>query len=143
MWINKIFSRFLNLFKNKKHVFIRIDENLYKNKEIMCYIDLYNLFGVMSYIEDMVEKSEFKKFHNKNIRANSITIKKFDDFIRNNLIHTKNKYSKIYKEKYLLSMAAIDALQWAPFIDNSLENDIIKIILPESKDFVKVTKEML
>lgn len=138
-----MFNKLLNLFKNNKYVFIKPEEDFYKNKKIICYVDLYNLFGVMPYIEDMVEKSEFRKFHNKNIRANNNTIKKFDDFIRNNLIHTKNKYSKIYKEKYLLSMAAMDALEWAPFIDNSLENDIIKIVLPESKDFVKVTKEML
>lgn len=138
-----MFNKLLNLFKNNKYVFIKPEENFYENKNVICYVDLYNLFGVMPYIEDMVEKSEFGKFHNKNIKANSNTIKKFDNFIRNNLIHTKNKYSKIYKEKYLLSMAAMDALQWAPFIDNSLENDIIKIVLPESKDFVKVTKEML
>jgi hypothetical protein len=40
-------------------------------------------------------------------------------------------------------MAAMDALQWAPKINNDLENDQVLIILPNNKNFINVTKDML
>ena len=134
----------LKIFKKKDdEKIIKIDPKIYKNKKIISFWDLYQVIGLSTLIEELTKVSEFKKYHYHNIQANVDTCKKLDDFIKNNLVYTKNKYSKHYTEKVLLNMAAMDSLQWSPKMEDDLPDDTIRVILPTNKKFVKVTKDML
>ena len=137
-----MFNFIKNFFKKTTNIY-NINDKTYKNKKILCYYDLYKNVGIMNDIEKMIEKNEFKKYHYANIQANYNTILKLDSLIRDNLKKTKNKWSRMYKTNILESMAAMDALQWAPKINNDLENDQVLIILPNNKNFINVTKDML
>ena len=63
--------------------------------------------------------------------------------IRFNFVNSKNKYTRMYNKQYLASMAAMDGLQWSPKVNNSLEDDVIRVILPNNKEFVNVTEKDL
>lgn len=116
-------------------ILLNFDE-LIKNKNLLCYEDFYKETGIMNIVKDISNREG--KYHYQNIQANELTIKKIDDILRNNLINTKNKFSKMYKEKYLETVSAMDRLMWSPKIVNQIDENIIKIILPNNKDFAEV-----
>lgn len=138
-----MFNIFKIFNKDKKEKLIYIDKNIYKNKKLISFWDFYQAIGVNTFIEEMIKQNNFKKYHYHNIQANVDTCKKIDDFLKNNLLHTKNKYSKHYTEKVLLNMAAMDSLQWSPKMEDDIPDDTIRVILPGNKKYIEVTKEML
>lgn len=109
-----------------------------KDKSIICYEDFYIKSGVYEYINEMVKANNGKKYHYSNIQANETTINMIDELIEEHLVKTKNKYSKVFKEDYLKTMAAMDRLQWSPKINNTIRNDFIKIILPGNPEYTPV-----
>lgn len=135
-----------NWFKkksNKNQIIINIDENIFKDKKILCFCDLYQKLGINDYITQMTRANQFGKWHYKNIQANYETCQKLDKLIRNNLVETKNRYSKLYAKKILETMAAMDSLQCSPKISDDLIDDTIRIILPGDNNYTDVTKEMI
>lgn len=143
-----MFSFITKIFKKIKcepdFAIIKIDYSLLKKKkDVLGYEDVYKKIGVWNYILQLIEVNKFKKFHYKNIQANMNTYKKLQEILRDNLLHTHNKFSRMYKEKYILSMQAWDSLQWSPYTNETIQDDEIKIILPNNPEFVNVTKEMI
>lgn len=134
----KFFNKF---FKHKFEKIINIPEDIYENKKIFSHEEFYNSLGLIEYFNKMSEQNEFKKFHIYNVRANYKTQMKIYDFLKNNLIKTKNKYSRAYKEKALQMIAANDFLIWSPKTDENLKDNVIKIILPGHDDYTEVTKD--
>lgn len=134
---------FIKRFFTKDHKIYKLTNMILKDKKTFCYHDLYAKIGIMQDIEEMIKQNEFKKYHYQNIQANYNTIRKMDELIRFNLCNRKNKYTRIYNKQRLANMAAMDGLQWAPKTNNDLEDDQILVILPNNKDFVNVTKEMI
>lgn len=119
-------------FFKKSRISYKITAEILANKKLLCYGDLFhklNIFG-----------NEVKKYHYKNIRCNKKTLDKIENFLRYNLLHTKNKYSKIYTEKKLASMFSFDCLIYAPFIDDSIKDDIIIKLLDNDKDFTNLNE---
>ena len=49
----------------------------------------------------------------------------------------------MYNKQHLANMAAMDGLQWSPKANNSLEDDVIRVILPNNREFVNVTEKDL
>lgn len=134
-WLKKKFE--------KKEVLITLNDSIFKDKKIISFWDLYQKAGINRYIEQMTKLNEFGKYHYSNIQANYDTCIKLDKFVTNNLVNTKNRYSRMYTEKVLKNMAAMDSLQWSPKMQDDLPDDVIRIILPGNKKYVEVTKEML
>ena len=81
------------------------------------------------------------KYHVDNIRCNSKTYDKIMQTLKYNVVKTKNKYSKMYKEQKLHSMVAFDSLMFGPSIREDIKDDYIKIILPGDKNYKNVKKE--
>ncbi len=126
--------RFLDLFKLKKHYKDFIISTEVLNKKPICYGDVFKILKLDKEVEKLCLDG---KYHYKNIRANSNTIKLLDTKIEYNLLKTKNMYSKIYKEKALKTMAAYDRLMFAPKEDNTIKDNIIRILLPTHKNYTE------
>lgn len=117
-----------NLFKK---TYIDIDiSSLYQNKNICVYSDLYTFYHMYSYLAE-------KKYHYTNIRANKQTVELIESKLDENLFKTKNKYNKLYTFKYLQQMAGMDKLVFAPYIDNTIKNNTIRILFPNNKLYKK------
>ena len=140
--ISTLFSQTVSLFKKDEKLYT-ITKAILDDKKIICYYDLYTKIGIAVDIEEMIKQNEFRKYHYQNIQANYKTIRKLDELIRFNLVNSKNKYTRMYNKQYLASMAAMDGLQWSPKVNNSLEDDVIRVILPNNKEFVNVTEKDL
>lgn len=124
-----------NIFKRKKDDIHSYNlTTLYNDKKVLCWEDLYKAIGIMDAVKEINDK-ETGRYHYKNIRANEKTINKLDEFLLDNLVNTKNRFSKMYKEKYLRSKHAMDSLCWAPFSDNNIQDDVIVMLLPNNKNF--------
>ena len=119
------------LFKNNTKL-IKISDSIYSDKKIYCFAELY---------EQMKKSNEFDKYHVDNIRCNSKTYDKIMQTLKYNVVKTKNKYSKMYKEQKLHSMVAFDSLMFGPSIREDIKDDYIKIILPGDKNYKNVKKE--
>lgn len=130
------------LFKrDKTKKIINIPEEIYKNKKIYSHEDFYKELGLLTYFEEMRKQSKFDRFHIYNVRANYDTCMRIYNFIQDNLLHTKNKYSKMYKEKPLKMIAAQDFLIWSPKTTDTLKDNIIQVILPGDKEYTEVQKD--
>lgn len=131
------------LFKRKKDYFVYELENLLDkpDKTLVCYADLYKKLGIFLKLEELKVVSHESKYHYKNVRANEKTITKIEAALKNNLIKTKNKWSKVYKETKLTSMAAWDSLMFAPFCDNKIKDDVIVVLDPTNKEYTKLSEE--
>lgn len=117
-----------NLFKK---TYIDIDiSSLYQNKNIYVYSDLYTFYHMYSYLAE-------KNYHYTNIRANKQTVGLIESKLDENLFKTKNKYTKLYTSKYLQGMASMDKLIFAPYIDNTIKNNVIRILFPNNKSYKK------
>lgn len=142
-----MFKKIKNFFNKRKIENYRIYtinyDNMKNDKTILTFQDFYIKTGVMLSIEKIVETSQYHKYHYKNLRANKNTCLKIRELLKHNLLNTKNKYKRMYKEKYLLNMLAVDDLYWGPYVDDSINDDKIIVLLPTHKDFVIVTEEML
>jgi hypothetical protein len=132
-----------NQQKNYYNASLILQEIHNSNEPSIYFWDLYQKAGINTYIEQMTKLNEFGKYHYSNIQANYDTCIKLDKFVTNNLVNTKNRYSRMYTEKVLKNMAAMDSLQWSPKMQDDLPDDVIRIILPGNKKYVEVTKEML
>ena len=128
------------LFKNNTKL-IKISDSIYSDKKIYCFAELYEKLGLDKYIEQMKKSNEFDKYHVDNIRCNSKTYDKIMQTLKYNVVKTKNKYSKMYKEQKLHSMVAFDSLMFGPSIREDIKDDYIEIILPGDKNYKNVKKE--
>lgn len=128
------------LFKNNTKL-IKISDSIYSDKKIYCFAELYEKLGLDKYIEQMKKSNEFDNYHVDNIRCNSKTYDKIMQTLKYNVVKTKNKYSKMYKEQKLHSMVAFDSLMFGPSIREDIKDDYIKIILPGDKNYKNVKKE--
>lgn len=131
---------FKNLF-SKKTLSFKITDEVMKNKRILFYEDLFKVLGMTAAIEELRAENENKKYDYKNIRANNCTIQKINAFLTNNLVYTKNKWSKMYKEQKLHVIASFNQLMWSPFTDNTIADDEIVVLKPNHKNFTRVTPE--
>lgn len=134
----------LSIFKQllkRNRCEINISEAIYSDKHIYCFGDLYEKLGINKFIEEMKAKNTFNKYHIDNIRCNSITYNKLMEMFKYNLIKTKNKYSKTYKEPKLRTMIAFDSLAFGPAIREEVKTNYIKVILPGDKEYRTVIKE--
>ncbi|MBR2240134.1 MAG: hypothetical protein IKO49_01100 [Bacilli bacterium] len=132
---------FLRKIFKKNTKILKISDVIYSDKKIYCFGDLYQKLGLDKYIEQMKKSNNFNKYHVDNIRCNSKTYTKIMQMFKYNLIKTKNKYSKMYKEPKLHSMIAFDALAFGPSIKDDIEDNYIKVILPGDKNYRNVKKE--
>ena len=121
--------KFINKYFRKIEIY-KLTPAILHDKKILCYGDLYNKLNVFN--------SEVKKYHYKNIRCNVYTLKKIENLLKNNLLNTKNKYSRMYKEPKLLSILAFDNLMYAPFVDESVPNDCIIKLLDGHKKYIPI-----
>ena len=128
-----------NWFKrNPTYKDFTIMPDVLKNKKIICYGNLFLSLGM----EDLVKKLCINgKYHYVNIRANKTTIDTLDKMLEEHLCKTKNKYSKMYKEKALLNMSAFDRLMYAPKEDTTIKDNIIRVLLPNHKEYTQPIKE--
>lgn len=120
------------LFKRKPTYKDFIIDDTVLNKKAVSYGDIFVKAGLHEYILNNYPDS---KYHYKNIRANSSTVSLLDTTLETNLIKTKNKYSKFYKEKALKYMAAFDRLMYAPFVDETVPDNTLRMLLPNHKEF--------
>lgn len=118
------------------YIDFEITEDIYKNKKLLCLEDVYTELGMLPDLNTVAGLSSTEKFDYHNIRANKDTQDKIYDAIKYNLIKTKNKYSRAYKEKYLESMCAMNFLCFSPFTDNTIPNEIIRLYTVENPDFI-------
>lgn len=128
------------IFKTNTKI-LKISDIIYSDKKIYCFGDLYQKLGLDQYIEQMKKSNEFNNYHVDNIRCNSKTYTKIMQMLKHNLIKTKNKYSRMYKEPKLHSMIAFDSLAFGPSIKEDVEDNCIKIILPGDKNYRNIKKE--
>lgn len=131
---------FKNLF-SKKTLSFKITDEVMKNKRILFYEDLFKVLGMTAALEELRAENENKKYNYKNVRANNCTIQKINAFLTNNLVYTKNKWSKMYKEQKLHVIASFNQLMWSPFTDNTIADDEIVVLKPNHKNFTQVTPE--
>lgn len=126
-----------NLFKRKKNYkdFVITPEIL--KKKPVCYGALFKALELDKAIEALCLDG---KYHYANIRANSKTIHLLDNATEQNLSKTKNKYSKIYKEHALKTMAAYDRLMFSPKADETIKDNVIRVLLPEHKEYKSAIK---
>ena len=61
--------------------------------------------------------------------------------LEKHLCKTKNKYSRMYREKALLNMSAFDRLMYAPKEDIAIKDNIIRVLLPNHKEYTQPIKE--
>lgn len=138
----KMFNWLKLLFKKDEKLYA-ITKTILDDKKIICYYDLYTKMGIIVDIKEMIKQNKFRKYHYQNIQANYKTIRKLDELICFNLVNRRNKYTRIYNKQCLANMAAMDGLQWSPKVNNSLEDDTIRVILPNNKEFINVTEKDL
>lgn len=128
----------MNIFKwfkrNPTYRDFNITTDILKNKKIICYGNLFLTLGMEDLVKNLCIRG---KYHYANIRANKNTIKSLDKVLEKNLCKTKNKYSKAYKEQALINMAAFDRLMYGPKEDNSLADNIIRVLLPNHKKYTQ------
>ena len=120
------------LFKRKPTYKDFTINNTVLNRKAVSYGDIFVKSGLYEYI---LSNYPDGKYHYKNIRANSSMVNLLDTTLETNLIKTKNKYSKFYKEKALKYMAAFDRLMYAPFIDETVPDNTLRMLLPNHKEF--------
>ena len=108
-----------------------VDFDTIKKKPI-CYGDLFKQLGMVDLVQKILVDG---KYHYANIRANSLTINILDTILKENLLKTKNRYSKMYRPKALESMSAFDRLMYAPKADESVPKNTIRVLLPNHKEY--------
>lgn len=117
-----------NLFKN---TYIDLDvSSIYTDNKVYLYQDIYTKINFFKCIAK-------GPYHYKNVRANEQTIKLLNEKLEHNLFKTKNKYKRNYTDKYLQKIYGMDILVYAPYTDNSIPNNKIRIILPNNKLYEK------
>lgn len=136
-----MFNWLKNLFKEKNCIFISITPEILNNKRNICYGELFKNTEIKKYIDILINSSEIKKYHYKNIQANEQTILNLEKVMKKHLLTTKNKWSKLYKTKKLESIFSFDCLMYAPYKNDNIPNNKIKILLPGHKDFIYITKK--
>lgn len=125
-------KKILKLFKHTpKYKDFPINFQTLKKKPL-CYGDLFKELGMVNLIEELTIGG---KYHYANIRANKLTVDILDSVLKENLCKTKNKYSKMYRKHALENMSAFDRLMYAPKEDESIPNNIIRVLLPNHKNF--------
>lgn len=129
--LKNIFSLFK---RNKFFVKISLSKELYANKTLCTFSDLYEASGVVVYITEM-SKNQEGKYHVDNIRVNKKTYEKIKEILHTNILSKKNKWAKMYRSKKLETEHSFDCLLFAPKIDESVPNDVIYIYLPGHKEY--------
>ena len=123
--------KFLNILK--KEVCFEIPEDLYKNKNILSFVDIYDLLGIENCINGIIAKAKESKLDYSNIRANEKTIQKLYDLVKKNILEDKKK--KFFTKKVKETACAMDFLMYSPYTDNTVEDDSIVILKPNHKKY--------
>lgn len=139
MLLNNFIKR---LFK-KDSVYIHLPESIFKDRKILSYEDFYKKSGVLEYTEKMRKENKYNTYHVDNVRANNKTQQRILTFITDNVVNTKNKYSKIYTEKKLRVNISFESLVFSPSTDESVKDNYIKILKPFNKQYKQVTEETI
>lgn len=122
---------FLNILK--KEVCFEIPEDLYKNKNILSFVDIYDSLGIENCINCIIAKTKESKLDYSNIRANEKTIQKLYDLVKENVLKSKNK--KFFTKKVKETACAMDFLMYSPYTDDTVEDDSIVILKPNHKKY--------
>lgn len=135
-----MFEKIKSLFKKKNYfVDIKFDSEKYiKDKNVVCYSDFYTITGILDIIKQQNVENNLGQYHYKNIQANKKTCEAIYNLLKYNLKNTKNKFKRMYKDEYLDKQIAMDNLMWAPFINDRVEDNVIKVLLPNHSEFMKV-----
>ncbi len=139
MLLNNFIKR---LFK-KDSIHIYLPESIFKDRKILSYEDFYKKSGVLEYTEKMRKENKYNTYHVDNVRANNKTQQRILAFITDNVVNTKNKYSKIYTEKKLRTNISFESLIFSPSTDESVKDNYIKILKPFNKQYKQVTEETI
>ena len=123
--IEKLRARFI-LTKKSNRTFIKIENNVYRNKEIKTYLDLYSKLNI--------SLDDIEKYSLLNIRCNRETYGKLEKYIREHFTEARGKG---WNPTYIASSFAMDSLAWSPSVDISLPNDVIAIINENDPTFKK------
>ena len=135
-----MFKKLLEYFKRKKTFMdFKVTNSILLKKAVNCYGELYKELGIDDYIKNKIVTDQ--KYHYKNIRANTYTIRLIEDNLKHNLTTKKNKWTKMFKKEKLDSMFAFDALMFSPYVDETVPNATIRIILPSNKKFVELKED--
>ena len=130
--------KLFDLFKRKpKYKEFLIDDYILKQKPY-CYGELFKALGMDILVRGLCIEG---KYHYANIRANRSTIDSIDKMLTENLIKTKNKYSKLYRPKALESMSAFDRLMYAPKEDAVVKDNVIRVLLPNHSEYKQPLKD--
>lgn len=132
-----MFKWLLNLFK-KTQVYINITDEVFDNKKIYCFEEFYEALGLTPYIQKMQEANNNIQYDVRNIQCNSQTHYIICQFLKYNLLKTKNKYKRMYSDKALNSSLAFDSLAYSPKINENVTTNQIRVILPGNKEYKKV-----
>lgn len=122
---------FLNILK--KEVCFKIPENLYKDKNILSFVDIYDSLGIENCINSIIAKTKESKLEYSNIRANEKTIQKLYDLVKENVLKSKKK--KFFTKKVKETTCAMDFVMYSPYTDNTIEDDTIVILKPNHKKY--------
>lgn len=122
---------FLNILK--KEVYFEIPENLYKDKNILSFVDIYDSLGIENCINSIIAKTKESKLEYSNIRANEKTIQKLYDLVKENVLKSKKK--KFFTKKVKETACAMDFVMYSPYTDNTIEDDTIIILKPNHKKY--------
>ena len=133
----------MNFFKKffvKKDTFkeIKIKNTVFNSNKICTFNDLFCALGADIEIKKLRAISKTDTYNIANLRVNQKTFDKIDSFILNNLLSKKNKYAKMYKEKYLRTQHSFDSLAFAPTIDDSVKDNVLYIIKPGNPKYKNV-----
>ena len=126
----------LKIFK-KKNTFkeIKIKDIIFNNTKLCTFNDLFCALGADLEIKKLKDISKTDTYHIDNLRVNQKTFDKIDNMLLKNLLSKKNKYARVYKEKYLRTQHSFDSLMFAPHIDNSIKDNVLYIIKPGNSEF--------
>ena len=122
---------FLNILK--KEVCFEIPEDLYKNKNILSFVDIYDSLGIENCINSIIAKTKESKLEYSNIRANEKTIQKLYDLVKENVLKSKKK--NFLTEKVKETACAMDFLMYSPYTDSSIKDNTIIILKPNNKNY--------
>ena len=122
---------FLNILK--KEVCFEIPEDLYKNKNILSFVDIYDLLGIENCINGIIAKKKESKLDYSNIRANEKTIQKLYDLVKKNILEDKKK--KFFTKKVKETACAMDFLMYSPYTDDTVKDNSIVILKPNHKKY--------
>lgn len=126
----------IRLFKPSK-IMIKITEDIYKDKSICSFLELYEKTNIKKHMDEIVKNTEENGFYVYNLKCNKNTYEKLSEFIKNNMLKSRKKEHRILNEKTRLVNIAMDNLIYSPHVIKDVKDDYIYILKRNNKDYVK------